>query len=103
MPFLPEELCRPKKKSRTHLPTHHISPLVDQDRQIAPRLDPLGVHGTDDCFAGRSHNERLLKFAGRNQFAFGVEFQAMMRDNSAFLGKSLNMLRFLFKIGERNE
>ena len=33
--FLPQELSRTKEQASTHLPAHHVRPLVAQDRQVA--------------------------------------------------------------------
>jgi hypothetical protein len=39
----------------------------------------------------------------RNQLAVGPEFEAVVRDDGAFLGETLHMLRLLLQVGERNE
>ena len=33
--LLPEELCRPKEQTRSHFPSHHVGPLIYQQREIA--------------------------------------------------------------------
>src|SRR5690606_2431713 len=35
MSLLPEKLRGAKKEARTHLPTNHVRPLVDEQRQVA--------------------------------------------------------------------
>ena len=61
VPFLPEELGRAQEQPRHLLPANDVRPLVDQDRQIAPRLHPLRVHRPDDRLRGRTHDEPLLE------------------------------------------
>ena len=60
--FLPVEFQRAQEQARAHFPAHHVAPLVDQHRQVAVRLDPLGVHVADDGLGGRPHHQRLLQF-----------------------------------------
>ena len=48
MPFLPEKLRRAEEQPRDLLPPDDIRPLIDENRQVAPRVDPLRVHGADD-------------------------------------------------------
>ena len=72
MALLPEELGGAQEQPRAHLPADDVGPLVDQDRQIAIRLHPLGVHGADDRFAGGPHDQRLFQLAaGGPQLAVG--------------------------------
>ena len=59
--LLPEELGGAQEESRAMFPAHHVAPLVDLHREIAPRVDPVGVHGADDRLAGRPHREALLE------------------------------------------
>ena len=48
MTFLPQELCSAKEQACTHLPAHHVSPLIHQDRQIAITLDPVLIGVPND-------------------------------------------------------
>ena len=50
MALLPQELAGPQKHPRAHFPAHHIGPLVGQQRQIAPRLDPARHRLADHRF-----------------------------------------------------
>ena len=61
VPFLPEELGRAQERPRDLLPAHDVGPLVDQDRQIAPRLHPLRVHRADDGLGRRPDDELLFE------------------------------------------
>ncbi len=65
--FLPQELGGPQKHPRPHFPADDVGPLVDQNRQIAMTLHPLGVRGADDRFAGRANDQRFFQLAGRPQ------------------------------------
>ena len=57
--FLPQEFQRAQERPRALFPAHDVGPLVDEDRQIAVRLHPLGVHRADDHFGGRADREPL--------------------------------------------
>ncbi len=70
MTFLPQELHRSQKQPRPHLPANHVGPLVDQNREVAPRLDPLAVGIPDDGFTRRAHDEVFF------QPGVGVRYQA---------------------------
>ena len=48
-----------RKKRVDLLPADDVAPLVDQHRQVAPGLDPLGVHRPDDRLGGRADREPL--------------------------------------------
>ena len=61
VPFLPEEFGRPEKRPRDLLPPDDVRPLIDQDGQVAPRLNPLRVQRADDHFGRRPDDERLGK------------------------------------------
>jgi hypothetical protein len=61
VPLLPEELGRAQEQPRHLLPADDVRPLVDQDRQVAPRLHPLGVHRADDRLGRRPDDEPLLE------------------------------------------
>jgi len=60
VPFLPVEFQRTQEEARAHLPTHHVTPLVDEQRQVPVTLDPFGVHVPDDGFRGRAYYQRLF-------------------------------------------
>ena len=59
--LLPEEFGRAQERPRHLLPSDDVRPLVDEDRQIAPGLDPLRVHRADDGFRGRTDDQLLLE------------------------------------------
>ena len=103
MPLLPQKLGRPQEQASPQLPTHHVGPLVDQNRQVAVRLDPLGIHRADDRLAGGPHNQRFVQLARRHQSALRPRLQPVMRDHRAFLGKAFDVLGFLFQETHRNE
>ena len=103
VPFLPEEFGGPQKEPRAHLPPHDIRPLIDQYRQIAVGLHPLGISCTNDRLAGGPNDQRLVEFSCRHQPASRFSLQAMMRHHSAFLRKALNMLRLFLKETKRDQ
>ena len=60
--LLPEELGGAQEHARAQLPAHHVGPLVDQQRQIAPALNPLGEEVADDGLRRRPDDVRLFQF-----------------------------------------
>ena len=65
MPLLPEKFRGAQKEPGPQLPTNHVGPLVDQDRQIPIGLNPLGIGLTDDRLTGRPDDQGLLQLARR--------------------------------------
>ena len=59
--LLPQELGRAQEEHRSLFPAHDVGPLVDQQRQVAPRLDPLRVEVAEDRLTGRPNGQALLK------------------------------------------
>ena len=59
VPFLPQELRGAQEDSRPQLPTHDVGPLVEDQREIAVAVDPLGHVLADDGFACRADGKRL--------------------------------------------
>ena len=73
---------------------------VDQQRQVAPRLDPVLVCVPDDRFGGRPNDQLLFELRVRiddQALPSGFGFEAVMGDDGAFLGKALGVLLFLFE------
>ena len=105
VPFLPQELARAQKHARTHFPAHHIGPLVDHQRQIAPALNPTAHGGTDYRFRCRAHDQRLFQLGFRigNQLPLAVTDKPVMRNNRHFLGKAVHMVGLFFKEGQGNK
>jgi hypothetical protein len=62
--LLPEELRRPQERTRHLLPPDDVRPLVDEHRQVAPRLNPLLVHHADDGFRRGTHHQSLFEVLG---------------------------------------
>ena len=60
-PFLPQKLGGAQEKDGPLFPAHHVGPLVDQQRQVAPGLDPLRVEVAEDRLAGRADGQALLQ------------------------------------------
>ena len=100
--LLPEELRSTEEKAGTHFPTHHVGPLVDEERQVAITLNPAGESGTDDRLGSRTDHVGLGEFTGRNHFPI-LKLEAVMSDDSTFGREALNMSGFFFEIAHRNE
>ena len=59
--LLPVKFQRAQKEFGTQFPAHHAVPLVDEHRQVAIGLNPLGVSVADDGFGRRTDHQRLFK------------------------------------------
>ena len=92
MAFLPEEFGRPQEEPRAHLPADHVGPLVDQDRQIAVRLDPFAVHVADDRLGRGTNNQRLVQLLA-----------AAVRHHGQLRRKALDVLRLPLEKAHRDE
>jgi len=94
--FLPQELHGAQEQTRAHFPSHDIGPLVQQDRKVAPGLDPLAVGVPDDGLGRRAHDQILLQFriGIGNQSFFIIHFQTRVGDDRAFLGEAFHVIRF---------
>ena len=104
--LLPEELSRTQEKTRTHLPTHDVTPLVTEDRQVAIGRDPVLIGGPDDGLGGRTDDEFFLEFRLRvydHAATVGIVHQTMVGHNGALFGKALYVLRFAAKERLRDE
>ena len=101
--FLPEELGGAKEEARAHFPADDVSPLVDEDREVAIRLHPLRVSFANDGLRGRSDDERLLELARRDEFAIRAGFEARVGDDGTFLGEAIDVRGFLLNVANRNE
>ena len=104
--LLPEELHRAQEQARTHLPANHVRPLVEQNRQVAPGLDPAAVRIPDDRLARRPDDQVLL------QAGVGVRDQPLsvvrhlepgVRDDGALLGEAFYVLGLASQEGLRDE
>ena len=98
MSFLPQKFSRTQKHPGTHFPTHHISPLITQNRQIPIGLYPVFISIPDDGLRSRTNDILFFQFCCRidnNSSSVRVIFQAIMRHNSTFFCKPLDMIGFL--------
>ena len=84
MAFLPQEFGGAQEWPRAQLPPHHVGPLIDQQRQVAPRANPLGVEVSDDRLRSRADHIRLRQF-----------FAAGARDLCDLRCEALHVLGFL--------
>ena len=95
MTFLPEEFACTQEQTSTHLPSHHVAPLVAEYRQIAIRLDPVLISIPYNSFRCRTYDKFLLKLSCRVHHYTIVSligFKTVMRNYGAFLGEAFNML-----------
>ncbi len=61
MPLLPQKLERAQEGARGLLPAHDVGPLIDEDGEVAVRLDPFRVHRADDGFRGGADGQALAQ------------------------------------------
>ena len=95
MTFLPEELTGAEERTCTHLPAHHVTPLVAHQWKVAPRLDPVLICVPDDGLAGRTDNQFFLQLgSGINHHTTLIfsSLQTIVGNHGAFLGKAFYML-----------
>ncbi len=92
VPLLPEKLGRPQERTRHLLPADDVRPLIDEDRQIAPRLHPFRVHRADDRLGRRPDDELLLELLA-----------AAVRHVGDLRRKAFDVLRFLVQEAFGNE
>ena len=100
MSFLPEKFCTPEENSRSHLPSHHICPLIYKEWQITMWFNPISITISDNRFWSWSDNQLFLQFRLRiydNPFAIFIIFQPIVRHDRTFFGKSLYMVCFFTK------
>ena len=83
MSLLPKELGSPQKKSGSLFPTHHVSPLVDQNREISVAIDPLRIHVSNHCFGSWTNDQWLFQL-----------FTPAYGHHRTLWAESLNMLSF---------
>ena len=104
VPFLPEELGGAQEHAGAHLPADDVRPLVDQHRQVAPRLDPAAERGADHRLRSGADDQRLLQLRlGIGDHLAVLVDQPVMRDDRHLLGEAVDMLGLLLEIGERDE
>ena len=71
---------------------HDVDPLVDEHGQVAPGVDPVGVHRADDRLAGRPDRQALLEL-----------LVAAVGDPGHLRGEPLDVLRLLGEVALRDE
>ena len=103
--FLPEELGGAEEHAGPHFPADDIGPLVDEDGEVAVALDPFGVGGADDGFAGGPNDEGFCECGGGGgaESAFGGGFEAVVGDDCAFFGEAFDVFGFFCEVGQGDE
>ena len=61
MSLLPQELGGAQEQPGSQLPAHDVGPLVDEKREVAVALDPLGEVRVDDGLARGPDHHRFLE------------------------------------------
>lgn len=104
--LLPEEFSGAEEEAGSEFPPHDVGPLVNEKGKVTVALNPVFVAVPDDCFAGWSDDELFFEFGfgiDDNALAVRVVHQAVMGDNGALLGKSVNVLGFFAEEGFGDE
>ena len=87
VPLLPQEFARTEEDARAHLPTDHVGPLVDEQRQVAVALDPLREVLVDDRLGGRADHDGLFELLA-----------ATVRDHRELGCEALDVLSFASQV-----
>ena len=90
--LLPEELARAEEQARAQLPAHDVGPLVEQQRQVAVALHPLGHELADDRLARGPHDDRLLELLAPGD-----------GDHRELGAEALDVLGLALEVGLRDE
>ena len=90
--FMPVELRCAQEELGADLPAQHRAPLHDQQRQVTPRFDPLGVHIANDGFGRGPDYQFLLQL-----------FAAAVSDHGQLGRKPFHVLLLLFEERERDQ
>ena len=92
MAFLPQEFTGPQESPWPQFPAHHIGPLIDQQRQVAIRLNPIGKGLADDRFRSWSNHIGFFQF-----------LTSSMGDDCKFRTETFNVFRFALNVTLRDE
>ena len=84
VPFLPQELRGAQKEACPHLPPDDVGPLIDQQRQVPIRLNPVPVGVPDDRLRSGPDHQSFFQFR-----------PARMRDRRDFRREAFNVFGFL--------
>ena len=93
--LLPEELRGAEEQTGAHLPAHDVAPLVAQDGEVAPGMDPVLIGVPDDGFGSGADDELFLELRLRvhdDALAAGIVHQAVVRHHGALLRESGHVL-----------
>ena len=103
VPLLPQELHRPQEEPRAQLPAADVGPLIDQERQVAVALHPVGEGVADDRLRRRPDDQRLLDLALRLEAALRVRLEPRVRDDRALHREAFDVVGFLREEALRDE
>lgn len=92
VPLLPEELAGAQEDPGAQLPADHVGPLVEQQREVAVGVDPLGHELADDGLAGGTHHDRL-----------GELLAAAVGDDRELRREALDVLGLALEVALRDE
>ncbi len=92
VPLLPQELAGAQEEPGPQLPAHDVGPLVDQERQVAVALHPLGEEAVDHRLAGGADDQRLFELLA-----------AAVRDDGQLGGEAFHVLGFELQEGLGDE
>ena len=106
MTLLPEELARAEEETGAHLPAHDVAPLIAEQREVAPGVDPILVRIPDHGLRGGADDQLLV------ELSLGVHddsrlvlcrLEPVVGHHSTLLGEALDMLRLPTEEGLRDQ
>src|SRR5256886_6751313 len=108
MSLLPQKLGGAEEQPGAKLPAHDVAPLVQEQRQIAVALNPLGEHRVDDRLGRGPYDEQLLEHrrgVGHHRLSASLpgRLETRVRHQRDFLGEPLDVLGFLGEEAHRDE
>ncbi len=91
--LLPKKLRRAEERTRSHLPTHDVAPLVAHDWQVAPRVNPVLVSVPNHRLRRRTYDERLIELGVLVHHDLSIigRLETVVGHHGAFLGKTLHV------------
>ena len=104
--LLPEELARSEEETGTHLPAHDVAPLIAEQGEVAPGVDPILVRIPDHSLRGGADDQLLIELSLGVDDDSGLVFcrlEPIVSHHSALLGKALDMLRLPAEEGLRDQ
>ena len=102
VPLLPEELARAEEEPSAHFPAHDVAPLVAEQREIAPGVDPVLVRIPDHRLGGGADDQLLVELSLGVHDDSGLilcSLKPVVGHHGALLSEALDVLRLTAEEG----